>query len=707
MDKLYNSTIINNFLKLVKARYSYINILELLQAADMEPYQVEDESCWFTQDQVDRFYEKLVRLTMNPRIAREAGLYSASPEALGTMKRYVMGMLGPGKVFEKVEQIANGYTRSSRYSSRRLGRRAVEIIVTPNPGVQERPYQCENRIGYFEAIVRVFNHRMPHIEHTECMFSGGSVCRYRISWQESPGTILRWIRNSALLFGGVGLGSVWFSPVDSQVKLILTAGSLTLLLGLSLLAEHRNRKELIGALDNLRSSTDQLLDTISINYNHALMINEIGQTISKHIQVDRILSGVVEVLRKYLDFDRGLILLVNPEGTFLEYRAGYGYSGEQLAILKATRFHLDNPNSRGIFVVCYREKKPYLINNVEEILDTLSPHSLEFARFMGSKAFICCPILYEEQCLGILAVDNILTKRPLLERDLNLLMGIAPEIGISIRNALMIEAQQRQFQSVLQTLAASIDARDFLTAGHSEKVTTYAVGICRELGLSREYTEMIRVASQLHDYGKIGIRDSILKKPGPLSPKEREEIKAHAEKTEQILRNIHFEGIYREVPSIAGAHHEWIDGSGYPRGLKGEQIPLGARIIAVADFFEAITAKRHYREPMSFEQALAILREESGRPLDPMVVEAFIGYITGVRRLKPYDPAFSRENALPAVSQKIPAVDPGVSELHQPHPELDKELPGADQDTRKADQKPPKGNQGDPADRPQQAIKGV
>ncbi|MCX7788018.1 MAG: HD domain-containing protein [Spirochaetes bacterium] len=637
MDKLYNSVIINNFLKLVKARYSYINILDLLQTADMELYQIEDEGCWFTQDQVDRFYDNLVKMTMNPRIAREAGLYSASPEALGTMKRYVMGMLGPGKVFEKVEQIANGYTRSSRYSSRRLGRRMVEIIVTPNPGVEERPYQCENRIGYFEAIVRVFNHRMPHIEHSECMFKGGSVCRYRISWQESPGTLLRWIRNTAFLLGGIGLGLIWFSLTELQIKLLLTGGSLGVLLGLSLVTEYRNRKELIAALDNLRSSTDQLLDTISINYNHALLINEIGQTISKHIQVDRILSGVVEVLQKYLDFDRGLILLANRDGTFLEYRAGYGYSGEQLAILKTTKFHLDNPSSRGIFVVSYREKKPYLVNNVEEILETLSPHSLEFARFMGSKSFICCPILYEEQCLGILAVDNINTKRPLLQRDLNLLMGIAPEIGISIHNALMIEAQQRQFQSVLQTLAASIDARDFLTAGHSEKVTSYAVGICKELGLSREYTEVIRVASQLHDYGKIGIRDSILKKPGPLSAREREEIKAHVEKTEQILRKINFEGIYREVPSIAGAHHEWIDGSGYPRGLKGEQIPLGARIIAVADFFEAITSKRHYREPMSFEQALAILKEESGKHLDPLVVDAFIAYITGVRRFKPYD----------------------------------------------------------------------
>ncbi|MBP7494657.1 MAG: HD domain-containing protein, partial [Spirochaetales bacterium] len=581
---------------MIKSRYSYVNTLELLQAADMELYQIEDEECWFTQDQVDRFYDKLVRMTKNPGIAREAGLYSASPEALGTMKRYVMGLLGPGKVFEKVEQIANGYTRSSRYMSRRLSRNSVEIIVTPNPGIEERLYQCENRIGYFEAIVRVFNYRMPRIEHTECMLKGAPHCRYKITWQESPATLLRWVRNACFLLGGGGIGAAWLYLPEPSYKILISTGVLAILLGLSLATEFLNRRELLGALDNLRFSTDHLLENISVNYNHALLINEIGQTISKQIQVDRILGGVVEVIQKYLDFDRGLILLTNPEGTYLEYRAGYGYSGEQLGILKATKFHLDNLNSRGIFVVCYREQKPYLVNNVEEILDNLSPHSLEFARFMGSRSFICCPIIYEENCLGILAMDNIISKRPLLQRDLDLLMGIAPELGISIHNALMIETQHRQFQSVLQALAASIDARDVLTAGHSDRVTAYAVGICRELGLSREYTEMIRVASQLHDYGKIGIRDSVLKKPGPLSPREREEIKAHAEKTEQILKKINFEGIYREVPIIAGAHHEWIDGSGYPRGLKGEEIPLGARIIAVADFFEAITAKRHYRD---------------------------------------------------------------------------------------------------------------
>jgi uncharacterized protein (TIGR02266 family) len=140
---------------------------------------------------------------------------------------------------------------------------------------------------------------------------------------------------------------------------------------------------------------------------------------------------------------------------------------------------------------------------------------------------------------------------------------------------------------------------------------------------------MIRVAALLHDYGKLGVPDAILKKDGKLTVEEYEIVKTHSEKSRDILSQIHFEGIYREVPEIAGAHHEKVDGTGYPRGLTGDDIPLGAKIIAVADYFEAITAKRHYRDPMDVNSALALLREGIGTHFDEEVVEGMIRYFTG------------------------------------------------------------------------------
>lgn len=626
-DSLYSSKIISTFIKLVKDKYAYVNIQDLLTTAEMEAYQVEDEDHWFSQGQVDRFYKALVDATGNPHMAREAGRYAASPVAIGTMSKYVLGFIGPAKAFELVEKLAGKYTRSAIYHSRRIDRTAIEITVTPANGIREEPYQCENRIGYFEAIVRLFNYRSPRIEHPECMFKGADKCRYVISWQASLGSIVRKLRNLAYFSAAVVSINAWFfSPIIPVQYLI--PGLFTLLVLLSILGEQLQRRDLVVTIDKLRETMDTLLDSANDNYNHALMINEIGQAISKQIQIDDILSRVNEVFKKRLDYDRGLILLQNRDKTRLEYRAGFGYREDDIEMMKAVKFHLDRETSRGVFVICHKERRPFLVNDIDEITSELSARSLEFARKMGSKSFICCPVIFEDESLGVVAVDNIRTKRPLIQSDINLLMGIVPEIGISIHNAFLVEERDHQFRSILQTLAASIDARDFLTAGHSERVTRYALGICREMGQSREYTEMIRVASQLHDYGKIGIQDSILKKAGPLSASEKEEIKTHAEKTESILKRINFEGIYQEVPFIAGCHHEKMDGSGYPRGLTADQIPMGSRIIAVADFFEAITAKRHYRDPMTYDDALAALMEETGNHFDPAVVHAFIAFIS-------------------------------------------------------------------------------
>jgi HD-GYP domain-containing protein (c-di-GMP phosphodiesterase class II) len=309
-------------------------------------------------------------------------------------------------------------------------------------------------------------------------------------------------------------------------------------------------------------------------------------------------------------------------------QAGFGYSDDHQELFDKPSFHLDRPESKGIFITCFREQKPFLVNDLNDIEETLSPRSLAFAKILGTHSFICCPIVREDTSLGILAVDNIKSKRPLVQSDMSLLMGIASVIAVSIRNAELIEGRVRQFNSIIQVLAASIDARDSLTAGHSEKVTEYALGISAELGLSTDYREMIRVASLLHDYGKIGVPDAILKKEGRLTAEEYEIVKTHSGRTREILAQIDFEGIYCEVPEIAGSHHEKIDGSGYPRGLKGKDIPLGAKIISVADYFEAVTAKRHYRDPMPVDAAFELLRACSGSHFEARMVEALIAYYT-------------------------------------------------------------------------------
>ncbi len=624
-NPLYNSRVIDTYLKFINKKYNYVNISELLSYAKIEPYQVIDEGHWFTQEQIALFYKRLEGLTKNKDIAREAGRYAASSESIGAMRQYMLGLVGPAKAYEIIGKYAPKFTKSSIYESKIKSPHGIEITVTPLKGVHEEQFQCDNRIGYFEAIALIFNYSLPEIRHPECVFKGGRVCRYIVSWKPSYFSFCKKIRNyAALFFLAVSLGSSFMYSLSALITIV--PFSVFVVLSLTLYAAIIEKKELSAAIDSLKVSSDELIEQIDVNYNNSLMLSEIGLSLSKQMDVDIILSNTMKVLETRLCYDRGVILLTNEDNSLLLFRAGFGYTPEQLNILKNTRFHLNTPESSGLFVVSFREQKPFLINDIHEIEAHLSSRSLEFAKQMGALSFICCPIIYEGEALGILAVDNIKTKKPLVQSDISLLMGVAPEIGISIHNCLLLETKERQFKSILHVLAASIDARDPLTAGHSEKVTEYAMGICRELDVPKEYMEIIRIASLLHDYGKIGIRDSVLMKPGKLNTEERREIETHAEKTKKILEQVHFEGIYKEIPNIAGSHHEKIDGSGYPKGQKGEDIPLGARIISVADFFEAITAKRHYRDPMPLDIAFQLLDEQVGKSYDKKIVDAFLKY---------------------------------------------------------------------------------
>ena len=622
-EPLYNSKIISTYLKLLKRRYPFVDVSSLLSRSGMAQYQTEDEGHWFTQAQVDLFYEGVVKATGEPGIAREAGRYSASPEGLGRFYHYVLGLSNPGKAFEVISKLAGGLTRSTVFESRSLGKKEIELVVSPREGVREKPYQCENRIGYFEAILSGFNSRNPRIEHPECIFKGGKSCRYRISWDDSVSVVLRVIR-LGLVAVGVPILAI-SAGYRGGAEFMETAAALSVvLLALSWVKEQVQFRELNSVIEHQKLTTESSFENFERVYNNALMGKEIGHVLSASTDIDSMLGKVMEILSQRTDYDRGIILLVDEEKRNLVYRAGYGYSEELDREVRNARFSLFKPDSRGVFVLCYRERRPFLINDVTQIESEISPHSLEFLRRLGSKSFICCPILFEDQCLGVLAVDTMQSKRPLLESDINLLMGIAPEIGLTLNSAFFAVERERQFRSILRTLAASIDARDSLTAGHSERVTEYAIAICEEMNMPSEFTEVIRVAAQLHDYGKIGIKDSILKKSGPLTGKQREEIKTHVVKTQDILSRINFAGAYQQVPFIAGSHHERLDGTGYPRGLRGEEIPLGARILAVADFFEAITAKRHYHEPLRFAEAVETLKREGDRHLDEKVIETLL-----------------------------------------------------------------------------------
>lgn len=200
---------------------------------------------------------------------------------------------------------------------------------------------------------------------------------------------------------------------------------------------------------------------------------------------------------------------------------------------------------------------------------------------------------------------------------------LAKRIEESTKNlSRLYEDLRNTYMRTIKSLAQAIDARDHYTHSHSENVARYAASIAEEMHLPVRETELIRDACALHDLGKIGIDDRILSKPSSLTPEEWQDIKKHPLMGAKILEPLTF---LNEVIDLVRQHHEHYDGTGYPQGLRGEDILLGARIIHLADAYEAMTSPRAYRKiPLSKEEALYEVKRNSGTQFDPKVVEAFL-----------------------------------------------------------------------------------
>jgi putative nucleotidyltransferase with HDIG domain len=210
--------------------------------------------------------------------------------------------------------------------------------------------------------------------------------------------------------------------------------------------------------------------------------------------------------------------------------------------------------------------------------------------------------------------------------------SLASSAAVAVENAQLVNAQKRLWLSLIETLATTVDARDQQTAGHSKRVTRYAGVIGREMHLSDEDLERLQAAALLHDYGKIAVRDRFLQKPGRLDDAEFAYMKAHAEKTAEFLGYLEFPPDMREVPLIAAQHHERMDGTGYPKGLSGDAILLGARIVAAADVFDALTAPRYYKPAYPLAKTIEIMDGMAGGHLDPAVMAAVHGALSELER---------------------------------------------------------------------------
>jgi HD-GYP domain-containing protein (c-di-GMP phosphodiesterase class II) len=281
----------------------------------------------------------------------------------------------------------------------------------------------------------------------------------------------------------------------------------------------------------------------------------------------------------------------------------------------------------------YDKGKKFLKRIEDSDLKQLLLQSLYQMEIFGVVA--CIPSYYgDENLLGILLLGKKKDGATFGSDELNFFIAIAQDVAMAIRNAqlfseleLELEKKRSLFYHTTIALAAAIDAKDHYTHGHTQRVTDVSLEIAKKLGeknkkeFNEQFLEDLHIASLLHDIGKIGIPEAILNKQGPLNPEERKKINEHTNIGVTILQPI------RELQNIilgVKYHHERYDGLGYPDGLKGEEIPLIASIISVADAFDAMTSERSYHLPKSKEEAVEEIKRQSGRQFDPQIAAAFI-----------------------------------------------------------------------------------
>lgn len=338
----------------------------------------------------------------------------------------------------------------------------------------------------------------------------------------------------------------------------------------------------------------------------------VGQAMAAERNLDKLLALVMEETESALEADRCTVFIYDRERNELWSKVAAGTDGQE-----EIRF----PAHLGL--AGYVVKTGEVLNIKDAYEDPRFNKEIDKKTGYRTRNILCMPMRNRKN--EIIGVFQVLNKRSTFfnKVDEDMLAAIAAYAGVAIENATMAHEMKVSFDSFVKTLSSTIDARDPITAGHSERVAEYATLLGEEMELQDSEIECIRYASLLHDIGKIGIREDILKKDGRLTEKEYRHIQKHVYYTHEILKNVHFERHLQLVPEIAASHHEKMDGTGYHRGLKGKEILLPGRILAIADVFDAITSRRHYRNRMAFDKVLSILKRDSGTHFDPDCVNSF------------------------------------------------------------------------------------
>jgi len=353
------------------------------------------------------------------------------------------------------------------------------------------------------------------------------------------------------------------------------------------------------------------LEEENIQLKEITNLYRVSEAMNSTLSLPEILDTILDTVIHELDADAVTIHELEGEGNWnlMAFRASPGMKEYENSKIVG---EID-----GDEIINNLNDNSYLLSPAEEAEKYFRrmPEVKEFYYFMS------VPMRIKSRVTGLVSAYSFNPHRKFLKGYTTLLGILAGRAGMAIENARLYEQLKRVFQETIQSLAIALEAKDPYTSGHTKRVTEYAVLIAKGMGLPQEDVERITRAALLHDIGKIGVKLHSLKKKGGLSAEEYEMFKQHTIQGRLILEPIKF---MADIIPMVELHHERYDGTGYPYGLSGEDIPLGARILNVADSFDAMTSDRPYRRSLSRRNAFEELRRNAGTQFDPEIVEVFI-----------------------------------------------------------------------------------
>jgi HD-GYP domain-containing protein (c-di-GMP phosphodiesterase class II) len=345
------------------------------------------------------------------------------------------------------------------------------------------------------------------------------------------------------------------------------------------------------------------------------LLAEISKKISSTSELSDLINQIMQMTEQTLKATASSVLLFDETTQDLYFEAATGEAGKKL---KKMRLGAQSSQS-GISAWVAHNGQPAIINDVNQD-PRFNPQVDETTGFV-TQSIICVPLIVNRKIIGVLEVINKKDGSGFSNEDLETLRSVASTAAIALDNTKLHQSLLDNYKSTVKALAAAIDAKDPYTRGHSHRVMEYALLGANELGLSKQELATIEYAAILHDIGKIGVPDNILLKPGLLNNEEWESMRQHTFIGANIIRGIPF---LTQAQKLVLYHHERWDGHGYPHGLSRDEIPIGARLISVADTFDTITTDRAYRSSRDVNYAQQELRSCATTHFCPDSVNAFI-----------------------------------------------------------------------------------